>query len=219
MVRLFDFIEVDTIKKYFQNVESIAMRYSMEESNWDEKVATLVKFSKLKKLELDIWSAPRILPLLKILGQCSTLETLTLRKGKLDAESNNELSKLEQLRTLKLVKRKLGEVTANSLLVLVGKMQLMHLHIIQCHGVYYEDIAKAIAHSKTLQSVTFVAIEEEPVYLEKEQLLLLENARMASDVDFPLQFFQAEAAFDAQLPASRFIELKKVNSTETYSFY
>lgn len=109
------------------------------------------------------------------------------------------------------------EVTAKSLGELVTALELIHLHIIWCSCVKYEDIAEAIRNSRSLQSVTFVEDDENHV-INDERLSLLANARESSGVEEPLRFLQ-EAAFDAQLSQQKNFELKKLDSARNYILY
>lgn len=215
-IHMFDHIDQYTIENYCRNIESISMRFSTETTNWDGKLAALVAFGKLQKLEIDVWSTSSLAPVIEILGQINSLETLSLINSKLDYNSYENLCKLTNLKTLKLVMLK--HSTGNPLINVTKQLQLIHLHIIRCNDLLYEDIAVVIEHSNSLESVTFVAPRKDYV-LDEKRFLLLTHARQASGINVPLQFFQKLATFDAQLPESEFVELREFDSTDEYLIY
>lgn len=188
---------LDDIANCCQNIESISMSgfLDFESINLTEKIAKLGLLNGLKELQLDVSQKP-IASMIEKLAEKNSLHTLGLTDGMLDTHSVRALQKLSNLTTLKLVEFKNGNV--NALENLLSQLQLKHIHIIRCVGVQYEDVAGGIKRSSTLETVTFVHIDKEN-FLRETQFLQLANARRASTVASPLEFFQTKSARDGMV--------------------
>lgn len=156
----FNFVKcdiLDVIATHSLGLESLSLQ--LNETNrtpFPEDIAKLRRLQHLRELQISCAAYKEsIRSPIEALADQNLLHTLSISDTKIDLDLWQALSKMTNLKTLKLVKMRADSSLKKSLTTSSQKLALEHLHVIACEGIQYKHIVAIIDKFKSLLSLTF----------------------------------------------------------------
>lgn len=156
----FNFVKcdiLDVIATHSSALESLSLQlYETNRTPFPEDIAKLRRLQHLSELQISCAAYKEsIRAPIEALADRNLLHTLSISDTKINLDLWQALSKMTNLKILKLVKMSADSDLKKSVESPSSKLELEHLHVIACEKIQYKHIIATVEKMKSLKSLTF----------------------------------------------------------------
>lgn len=226
----FNFVKcdiLDVIATHSSGLESLSLQlYETNRIPFPEDIAKLRRLQHLRELQISCSAYKEsIRSSIEALADRNLLHTLSISDTKINLDLWQALSKMRNLRTLKLVKMSADSDLKKSLRTSSQKLELEHLHVIACEGIQYKHIVSTIEKLKSLKSLTFSCVcdcdIDDTLYTQLITARKTSGACSTLDVYLPLSVLKVaeRKAHEGKTDISnKLIQLQKIDDEMEYVY-
>lgn len=226
----FNFVKcdiLDVIATYSLCLESLSLQLNdTSRTPFPEDIAKLRRLLHLRELQISCAAyRESIRSPIEALADRNLLHTLSISDTEIDLVLWQALSKMTNLRTLKLVKMRADSSLKKSLTTSSQKLALEHLHVIACEGIQYKHIVAIIEKFKSLLSLTFHCCcdcdIDDTLYTQLIAARKSSGASSTLDVYLPLSVLKVvkrQSREGESAISNKFVQLRKIDDAMEYVY-